>query len=68
MTQNVPESYTNKDWPRRVAQAVNRMLRGSRGFERLAAAPADPFEGQSYYDLTDHISRTWDGSAWQDHW
>ena len=64
----VLETPTNKDWPRRVAQAVNRLLRGSTGFERLDAEPNDPFEGQSYYDTTDHVARTWDGTAWMDHW
>lgn len=68
MTLIVPESATNKDWPRRVAQAVNRLLRGSTGFERLPTAPADPFEGQSYYNTTAHMARTWDGTIWRDHW
>lgn len=27
MTAIIPETYTNKDWPRRVAQAVNHLLR-----------------------------------------
>ena len=39
-----------------------------KGFEILAAAPGTPFEGQSYYDNVLHKARTWDGSAWQDHW
>lgn len=63
----VPETATNKDWPRRVAQAVNRMLLGARGFERRDSEPADPFEGQSYYDTATHKARTWDGAAWNDH-
>lgn len=64
----IPESNARPDWPRRVAQAINRLLLGSQGFERRDSAPADPFEGRSYYDLTTHKARTWDGSAWQDHW
>lgn len=64
----IPETNSRADWPRKVAQAVNRLLRGAQGFERLAAEPSEPFEGQSYYDLTSHKARTWDGSAWQDHW
>lgn len=64
----VPETPANKDWPRKVAQAVNRLLRGSTGLERLTAEPNDPFEGQSYYDTTDHMARTYDGTTWQDHW
>ena len=64
----VPETSSTRDWPRKVAQAVNKLLRGSQGFERLSAAPAEPFEGQSYYDDTDHMARTWDGTIWRDHW
>lgn len=64
----IPETYRNMDWPRRVAQAVNGLLNGATGFARRASAPSDPYEGQSYYDTTDHMARTWDGSAWQDHW
>lgn len=66
--QTIPETYLNKDWPRKVAQAVNRLLRGPQGFERLNTAPTEPFEGQSYYDMVLHISRTWDGTVWQNHW
>ena len=64
----IPETQTNRDWPRRVAQAVNKLLRGSQGFDRLDAEPNDPFEGQSYYDTTDHMARTYDGTTWNDHW
>lgn len=64
----IPESSSTADWPRKVAQAVNRLLRGSQGFERLASAPSDPFEGRSYYDTTTHKARTFDGAIWQDHW
>jgi hypothetical protein len=35
---------------------------------QYTSAPSSPTEGQSYYDLTLHKSRTWDGSAWQNHW
>lgn len=34
----------------------------------LSAAPGTPVEGESYYDTTLHKTRTWDGSAWQNHW
>jgi hypothetical protein len=64
----IPESGAARDWPRRVAQAVNQLLRGAQGFERLSVAPVDPFEGRSYYDTTLQKVRTWDGSAWQGHW
>lgn len=64
----IPETSKNADWPRRVAQAVNRLLRGAQGFERLESAPSDPYVGRSYYDLTMNVVRTWDGGAWNDHW
>lgn len=25
-------------------------------------------EGESYYDTTDHMARTWNGSVWKDWW
>lgn len=64
----IPETQTNRDWPRRVAQAVNKLLRGSQGFERLSVEPIDPIEGQSYYDTTDHMARVFDGTTWNDLW
>ena len=35
---------------------------------KLASAPGSPVEGESYYDTALHKTRTWDGSAWQNHW
>jgi len=35
---------------------------------RLATAPSGPTEGDSYYDTALHKVRTWDGSAWNNHW
>lgn len=64
----IPETANRKDWPRLVAQAINGLLNGTAGFARRPSAPSDPFEGQSYYDTTDHMARTWDGTTWQDHW
>ena len=29
-----------------------------------ANAPASPVEGQIYYDTTDHVLKTWNGTAW----
>ena len=55
------------DWMRMVARDVNPMLQG-RPPLILSSAPADPFEGLEYYDTTLHKKRTWDGSAWQNHW
>lgn len=55
-------------WVRQVASAINYLLGRTRlPFEQLTAAPADPAEGTTYYDLTLHKVRTFDGTAWQDH-
>lgn len=35
---------------------------------RLGSAPGGPVEGDSYYDTALHKVRTWDGSAWNNHW
>ena len=45
-------------------------LVGGSGFDppHLSSAPSSPFEGLTYYDDTLHKMRTWDGSAWQNHW
>ncbi len=37
-------------------------------FLNAVEAPADPVEGQSYYDTTLHKARVWDGTAWNDLW
>ena len=63
----IPETSNRSDWPRLVARAVNKLLVGSKGFEKLAAAPTDPVEGRTYYDTTLSKVRTWDGAAWQNH-
>jgi hypothetical protein len=65
---SIPESGSAQDWPRKVAQAVNRLLLGAQGFERLPTAPANPFEGRSYYDTTTHKARVFDGTVWNDLW
>lgn len=116
----VPTTNTGMDWPRRVANAVNPMLRRLAGLEkatqaltarveaaeeaatalegrvagaetaiadlteRVAAAeslltdrrgyavaasePTSPDEGDTYYDTTLHVMRTWNGLAWNNHW
>lgn len=66
----IPETSTRSDWPRLVAQVVNRHSRALEGFPwpMLDAAPDNPTEGRTYYDLTTHKTRTYDGTAWQDHW
>jgi len=66
---DVPAFGGGVDWIRRVALAVNWLLsRRSYPFDQLATAPATPAEGRTYYDTVTHKARTWDGTAWQDHW
>lgn len=56
------------DWFRLAATAINTLINGNPlPFVRLAAAPPDPENGQSYYDTVLLKVRTWDGSAWQNH-
>lgn len=38
------------------------------GYKIEASAPASPIAGQTYYDTTLAMMRTWDGAAWRDHW
>lgn len=69
----VPVDGKTIDWPRKVANAINaarRALsdRSTVPFEMLAANPSSPVEGQTYYNTATHKVRTWDGSAWQNHW
>jgi len=77
----VPVDGKTLDWPRRVANAFGAVRRvtgemvaaaiaagKAHPFDELASAPASPGEGRTYYDTTLHKARTWDGSAWQDHW
>lgn len=71
------------EWRRRVAVAVNWLLgalarrvtaleatdaaKATHPFQSLATAPASPTEAQTYYDTVTHKVRTYDGTAWQDH-
>lgn len=64
----IPRFSRTQDWPRLVADAINKLQRGAQGFERQEAAPTDPVEGQCYYDLTTHKARCWDGTVWNDLW
>lgn len=84
MTQVIPETQTNKDWPRRVAQAVNGGLNTMAALlARIVALethtvetitftpiaqPVSPVEGMTYQDSTSHKLRTYDGTIWRDHW
>ena len=55
---------------RQMAAAINEALRcvGGHPVPELASAPPTPSEGATYYDLTLHKVRTWDGTLWQNHW
>lgn len=64
----IPAAWHNvAEWMRTVANAVNPVL-GGYPFMPLDTAPADPLEGFTYYDTALAVVRTWDGSAWQNHW
>lgn len=55
--------------PRETGQAINHLLnRALYPFERLPAAPSQPKEGCTYYDLTLHKARTFDGTVWNSLW
>lgn len=69
----VPVDAKRLDWPRLVANAINRIdalltRRGAYPFEPLATEPADPEEGRAYFDTTTKKLRVFDGTAWQDAW
>lgn len=84
MTLLVPETQTNKDWPRRVAQAVNGGVNTMAALlarivtleahtvETITftpiAEPVSPVEGMTYLDSTSDKLRTYAGGSWNDHW
>jgi hypothetical protein len=55
------------DWMRIVAGEVNPRI-GGYPFPEFATAPAGTERGFTYFDTTLSRVRTWDGSAWQNHW
>jgi hypothetical protein len=64
---SIPSRWASlPDWMRQVATKVNPLLQGY-PFMSLDSAPASPTESFTYYDTTLHKVRTWDGSAWQNH-
>lgn len=69
MIPNVPV-VPHADMPRSFGQAINHLLNlisGGHPYVQLNAAPTSPAEGQTYYDLTLHKVRTFDGTLWQNH-
>lgn len=64
----VPAQWASlPDWQRMVAQDLNPITQGY-PFMQLSSDPASPTEGFTYYSTSLHKVRTWDGSAWQNHW
>lgn len=64
----VPSQWASlPDWMRIVAVKVNRLLQGY-PYLQLDSDPASPTESFTYYNTTSHKVRTWDGSAWNNHW
>jgi len=55
------------DWMRIVSTQVNPVLQGY-PFMSLETDPADPMPGFTYYNSVAGVVRTWDGSAWNDHY
>lgn len=55
------------DWMRIVSAQVNPVLNGY-PYIQLDADPAAPLPGFTYYNSTTGKVRTWDGSAWNNHY
>lgn len=65
MALHVPPTATSMpEWVRKVAMAVNNLLT-RQAFPLLPSAPANPADGQAYWDTTLGKARVWDGAAWQ---
>lgn len=65
---SIPSQWSSlTDWMRMVARDLNPLTQGY-PFMSLDAAPASPTASFTYYDTTLNKVRTWDGSAWQNHW
>jgi hypothetical protein len=62
-----PYSPSLPDWQRQVALSVNPVLQGY-PFPTLDTAPANVDAGYTYFDSVLLKVRTWDGSAWNNHW
>jgi hypothetical protein len=65
---SIPASWASvTDWMRMVALKVNPVLNGY-PFMPLDADPPSVSEGFTYYNTATNKVRSWDGSAWNDHW
>lgn len=64
------------DWVRRAADLINRIENKQASESRVfgtvtltpMAEPTDPAAGQTYFDATTGKVRTFDGTAWQNHY
>lgn len=73
MSLPVPVDARSGDWPRKIANAINRLIgvvdqRETLPLQMLAADPASPIEGQAYYNTVTHKARVYDGTIWRDLW
>lgn len=65
---SIPSSWGSiSDWMRMVAKDLNPVVEGY-PFMQLSSEPASPTEGFTFYDTTDHVVKTYDGTTWQAHW
>jgi hypothetical protein len=66
----VPTRQT-ADFVFRFGSAINHLLNrvaGGYPFPHLDADPSEVNAGYTYYNTTTNKVRTWDGSAWNNHW
>ncbi len=67
----VPVDNRGLDWPRKVANAINAALayigrRSDYPFTPLDADPANPGEGQTYFNTSTNKVRTYANGTWND--
>lgn len=64
---SIPERWSNvPDWQRMVARDLNPLVQGY-PYLQLDSEPSGTEEGFTYYDTGLKKVRTWDGSAWRNH-
>lgn len=62
-----PVASNLADFSRKVATAVNSLLRGE-VFPPSSTAPPNPKLGQGYFDTSTNKAKVWNGTAWQALW
>lgn len=60
-------SYNQHEWNRLAKQLIDPRISGY-PFPPFDTAPSGVNAGFTYFDTATTKVRTWDGSAWQDHW